>query len=122
VSASHGETRRYCQALDLVDDPQLIAEYQQYHRHIWPEIAQHLRQHGIQNMEIYRLGTRLFMIMETCASFDSAIFSRRSLENPKVCEWEALMWKYQRATPWTPNGEKWVAMERLFSLQEQTRS
>jgi L-rhamnose mutarotase len=112
-------SRRFCQALDLVDDPALIEEYQQHHRQIWPEIATHLRQYGIQQIEIYQLGNRLMMVMETTDDFDGGLFERRSLENPKVGEWEALMWKYQRPTPWTPAGEKWVEMTRIFSLAEQ---
>lgn len=112
-------TRRYCRALDLVDDPQLIADYERYHREIWPEITGHLRRYGIAEMEIYRLGTRLMMVMETTENFDSEEFARRSLADPKVCEWEALMWRYQRPTPWTPPDEKWVAMTRIFSLTEQ---
>lgn len=112
-------SRRYCQALDLIDDPQLIAEYQQHHQRIWPEIAAHLREFGVLNMEIYQLGNRLFMVMETTEDFDGNLLARRSLENPKVCEWEALMWKYQRPTPWTPAGEKWVELTRIFSLAEQ---
>lgn len=112
-------TRRYCQALDLADDPALIEEYQRYHREIWPEITAHLRCYGIADMEIYRLGNRLMMVMETTEDFDSGLFERRSLEDPKVCEWEALMWKYQRPTPWTPAGAKWVEMEKIFSLAGQ---
>jgi L-rhamnose mutarotase len=111
---------RYCQALDLAEDPQLIAEYRQYHQHIWPEIAQHLRRYCIAEMEIYLLGTRLVMIMETSPDFDAEVFAKQSEQDAKVGEWEKLMWKYQRATPWTPAGEKWVAMERIFSLQEQS--
>ncbi len=114
--------RRYCQALDLADDPVLIEEYQRYHREIWPEITAHLRRYGIADMEIYRLGNRLMMVMETTEDFDSGLFERRSLEDPKVCEWEALMWKYQRPTPWTPAGEKWVEMEKIFSLAGQAPS
>ena len=112
-------TRRYCRALDLVDDPQLIADYERYHREIWPEITGHLRLYRIAEMEIYRLGTRLMMVMETTEDFDNEEFARRSLADPKVYEWEALMWRYQRPTPWTPAGEKWVAMTRIFSLTEQ---
>ncbi|WP_428943881.1 L-rhamnose mutarotase [Pantoea sp. FN060301] len=114
--------RRYCQALDLADDAQLIAEYRQHHRRIWPEITQHLRQYGIVDMEIYLLGNRLVMMMETAAGFDSERFALASERDPKVCEWEALMWKYQRPTPWTPPGEKWRAMEKIFCLREQDRS
>ncbi|QUG75306.1 L-rhamnose mutarotase [Erwinia sp. E602] len=111
--------KRFVQALDLQDDPQLIAEYRQHHQRIWPEIAAHLRQHGILSMEIYLLGTRLVMVMETGADYDAAAFNAASLGHPKVQEWEALMWRYQCATPWTPDGEKWVPMENIFSLTDQ---
>lgn len=114
--------RRYCQALDLADDAQLIEEYRQHHHRIWPEITRHLRRYGIVNMEIYLLGNRLVMMMETVADFDNERFARESGRDAKVCEWEALMWKYQRPTPWTPPGEKWVVMEKIFSLREQDTS
>jgi len=111
--------QRYCQALDLADDPELQQQYRQLHQQIWPEITRHLRRYGITQMEIYLLGTRLVMIMETAPDFDAAQFAARSEQDAKVREWEALMWRYQRPTPWTPPGEKWVAMERIFSLQSQ---
>lgn len=111
--------RRYCQALDLRESPALIAEYQRLHQRIWPEIAAHLRDHGILEMEIYRLGTRLFMLMEVSGEFDASRFNLASQNHPDVQRWEALMWQYQVATPWTPAGEKWVEMERIFSLTQQ---
>jgi len=111
---------RYCLALDLQDDPALIQEYEQYHRKIWPEIAAHLRQQGVCAMEIYRLGTRLVMLMET----DDAVYSPERMAqaargNPRVQEWEALMWRFQAPTPWTPAGEKWVPMSEIFNLAQQ---
>lgn len=116
----NGARRRYCQALDLVDSPALIAEYEAHHRQIWPEVAAHLRSHGITQMEIYRLGNRLFMIMEVDADFDERRFAQQSLDHPVIQRWEALMWRYQVPTPWTPEGEKWAAMTRIFSLQDQS--
>ena len=110
---------RICQALDLVDSPALIAEYQAHHQRIWPEVAAHLRQHGILDMEIYRLGTRLFMVMEVSDTFDPTAFAEASDANPHIQRWEALMWHYQLPTPWTPPGDKWVTMDRLFSLADQ---
>lgn len=110
---------RYCLALDLVDDAEHIAEYQRLHQHIWPEVATHLRQHGIVNMEIYRLGNRLCMVMEVNEQFNAQDFAQASEQDPQIQRWEALMWQFQRPTPWTPAGEKWVAMARIFSLQDQ---
>jgi len=111
---------RYCLALDLKDDAALIARYEEYHRRIWPEIAAHLRAHGVTGMEIYRLGTRMTMVMETDdAVYDAAAMAQAMQSDPKVQEWETLMWKFQAPTPWTPQGEKWTPMAKIFDLAAQ---
>lgn len=107
---------RYCLALDLKDDPALIAEYEQFHEQIWPEIEHSIYQSGITDMEIYRVGNRLFMIMETTDSFSFAEKSRMDADNAQVQAWETLMWRYQQALPTAKPGEKWVLMERIFKL------
>ena len=108
---------RHCLALDLKDDPALIAEYVAYHRNIWLEVRAHLHAHGVTGMEIYRLGTRMVMLMETDdARYDGQAMAAATRNDPKIREWEALMWKFQAPTPWTPEGEKWVGMERIFEL------
>jgi L-rhamnose mutarotase len=109
-------TRRWCLALDLRDDPALIAEYCRLHEDIWPEIADSIREAGIIEMEIWRTGNRLTMIMETDERFDPAAKASADASNPKVAQWESLMWRYQQAIPWAATGEKWVAMERVFRL------
>lgn len=108
---------RHCLALDLKDDPKLIAEYEAYHRSIWPEVRAHLHAQGVTGMEIYRLGTRMVMLMETDdARYDAEAMAAASRNDPKIREWEELMWKFQVPTPWTPEGEKWVGMGRIFEL------
>ena len=107
---------RYCLALDLKDDPTLISEYERYHERIWPEITKSIRDAGIENMEIYRLGTRMFMIMEANESFSFEAKRKADEADPKTQEWEALMWKYQQALPQAKPGEKWLKMERIFNL------
>lgn len=107
---------RHCLALDLVDDPQLIAEYEDYHRNVWPEIKKSITDSGIQNMEIYRAGNRLFMIMEVNDTFSFDRKGAMDAANPKVQEWEQLMWKYQQALPVAKPGEKWILMDKIFSL------
>ncbi|OIN58250.1 L-rhamnose mutarotase [Arsenicibacter rosenii] len=107
---------RYCLALDLKDDPALIAEYERYHEKIWPEIDESIRSAGITNMEIYRIGPRLFMIMETDDTFSFDRKAAADAANPKVQEWEALMWRYQQALPMAKPGEKWLLMDRIFAL------
>jgi L-rhamnose mutarotase len=107
---------RYCLALDLKDDPTLIAEYDAYHKKIWPEIEASIKGSGIQQMEIYRAGNRLFMIMETTSSFNLQQKIKDDAANPKVQEWETLMWKYQQALPHAEQGEKWMLMKKIFEL------
>jgi L-rhamnose mutarotase len=111
---------RYCLALDLKDDPELIARYEEWHREVWPDVVRHIREQGVSNMEIYRLGTRLFMIMETDdAIYDAKRMAEAALNDPVVQQWEALMWEFQAPTPWTPAGQKWVLMDRIFDLRQQ---
>ncbi|MGW8265971.1 MAG: L-rhamnose mutarotase [Longimicrobiales bacterium] len=112
-------TRRYCMALDLEDDSTLIAEYERHHEEIWPEITRSIRESGIEDMEIYRIGNRLFMVMEVSDDFSFEAKARADAADPRVQEWEALMWRFQRALPWAMPGEKWVRMKRIFSLGEQ---
>lgn len=107
---------RYCLALDLVNDDKLIAEYEAYHRDVWPEIKKSILDEGILQMEIYRFGNRLFMIMEVNETFNFADKAAADAANHKVQEWEQLMWKYQQAIPGTKPGEKWVLMDKIFSL------
>ena len=109
---------RYCLALDLKDDPQLIEEYEKYHQHVWDEIKKSITDSGITNMEIYRTGNRLFMIMETNENFNFEKKAAMDNANPKVQEWEQLMWKFQQPLPWAKEGEKWILMEKIFNLYE----
>ena len=110
--------KRYCLAVDLVDDPQLIAEYENRHKkeNAWPAITESITGSGIKNMEIYRSGNRLFMIMETEDSFSFERKAAMDDSNPVVQEWEQLMWQFQQPLPWAKKGEKWILMDKIFQL------
>lgn len=108
--------KQFCLALDLVDEPTLIAEYEAYHRAVWPEIKASIQEAGIGQMEIYRTGNRLFMIIKADESFSFEKKSAADATNEKVQEWEQLMWKYQQALPGSQPGEKWILMDKIFSL------
>ena len=109
---------RYCLACDLKDDPALIESYKAYHssEKAWPEITASIKDAGILDMEIYLIGNRLFMIMEVDESFDFEKKAKMDKANPKVQEWEQLMWKFQQELPWAQKGEKWMLMDRIFKL------
>ena len=112
------DTRRYCLALDLKDDPELINTYKNYHGpgEVWPEITRSIRQSGIRDLEIYLLGNRLFMIMEVDETFSFEEKAEADANDPKVQEWEQLMWRFQQPLAWAGPGEKWLLMERIFEL------
>lgn len=111
--------QRFCFALDLKDDPELIKKYIEYHENVWPEILESITDTGIIEMEIYNVGNRLFLIMETDQDFDPKTKAEADKKNPKVQEWEALMDTYQKRLPFSKEGQKWVPMDRIFSLKEQ---
>lgn len=108
--------RKYVLALDLKDDAELISVYEQWHANVWPEIIASIRDAGIEDMEIFRVGNRLMMIMEVSETFDFAAKSAADATNAKVQEWETLMWNFQQPLPFAKNGEKWMLMEKIFSL------
>ena len=108
--------KRYCFALDLINDEQSIAEYEMYHRNVWPEVLVSIKESGIRQLDIYRTGNRLFMMMETIDNFSLEEKALADQANAKVQAWETLMWKYQQSLPLAKPGEKWVLMEKLFTL------
>lgn len=107
-------------ALDLKDDPALIAEYEHWHRpeNIWPEIVASIRAAGIRDLEIFRAGNRLVMVMDVPDDFSPAAKAAADAADPRVQAWEALMSKFQQRLPFAEPGEKWVPMTRMFSLRE----
>lgn len=111
-------SNRYCLALDLKDHPDLIKEYIDYHSpgKVWPEVLASIKDSGIRNMEIYRTGNRLFMIMEVSDDFSFEKKAVMDKEHEKVQEWEELMWKFQQALPGAKPGEKWVLMDKIFEV------
>jgi L-rhamnose mutarotase len=109
--------KRYCLTLDLKDEPALVVEYRRHHLKIWPEITSSIKDAGIVDMEIYLLGTRMFMVMEVDQRFSFDAKAKADAANPKVREWEELMWKFQQPLPQAKPGEKWLLMERIFKLE-----
>jgi len=110
--------KRFCLALDLVDDQVLMAEYKKYHEKIWPEITASIVDAGIEDLQIYCVGNRMFMIMEVNDTFSFERKATMDAKNPKTEEWETLMWKYQQALPTAKEGEKWLMMDKVFQLEK----
>lgn len=109
-------TQKHCLALDLKDDPALMAEYKAYHKDVWPAIIKSIKDAGITVLDIYNVGNRMFMIIEADEDFSFEKKSAMDVGNTTVQDWEALMWKFQQALPWAAPGQKWMLMEKIFQL------
>ena len=109
---------RYCFALDLKDDDALIEEYETHHRAVWPEVRDSFYRAGITDVELYRTGNRLFMILDTTDDFSLAKKSRIDSEDPIVQKWETLMGTYQQPLPWAGESGKWVLMKRIYKFNQ----
>lgn len=106
--------KRYCQTLDLVDDPDLISKYCEVHKHVWPEIIEGQKAVGILDMQIFRRGTRLFMICDTVDDFDWERDMELLTGMPRQAEWEAYVAEFQGADPSMSSSSKWQMMELIF--------
>ncbi|MDP4210109.1 MAG: L-rhamnose mutarotase [Bacteroidota bacterium] len=112
--------KRFCKTLELRNNPDLIAAYKKAHSkgQVWPEITQGMREVGILDMEIYLLGTRLFMIMDTVPDFDHEKAMAELATKPRQAEWEAHMAQFQDSSAEATADEKWQLMERIFKFGE----
>lgn len=109
--------KRYSLTLDLKNDAELIQQYEEIHKEVWPEIISSIKESGIENMEIYRYETRLFMIMDVNDNFSFEKKNESDKQNEKVQQWEKLMWRYQEPLPGSAEGEKWKLMNTIFVLK-----
>ena len=109
--------RKYCLACDLKDDENLIKAYEDYHKDVWPEIKDSLKQAGILEMEIYRTGNRLVMIIHVDRDFSFEKKAELDLSNPIVQQWERLMSEFQKQIPWAGPDVKWVLMNMVFEFK-----
>jgi L-rhamnose mutarotase len=110
---------RYCLTLDLKNNESAIAEYKRYHIKVWHEVKKSLLDAGVVVMEIYLLGTRMFMIMDVDDTFSLSAKAAADAVNVKVQEWETTMHKFQQQLPEARHDQWWMVMDKIFSLDEQ---
>ena len=106
--------KRYCQTLTLVDNPEMVSQYVEAHRHVWPEVIEGQRDVGIMSMEIWRSGRSLFMIMDTVDEFDFERGMTKLATLPRQAEWEAYVSQFQGCAAGASSAEKWKLMDRIF--------
>lgn len=110
--------KRFCQTLEVVDDPEMVEAYVREHSKVWPEVQAGIREVGILDMQIYALGNRMFMIMDTVDEFDWVKDNARLATLPRQAEWEAHVAKLQGADPAAVSTEKWKLMTKIFELEK----
>lgn len=108
--------KRYCQTMDLRDNPELIAEYKRRHSQVWPEIIEGIKAVGILDMQIFLLGHRLMMIVDAPLDFQWDEAMSRLATLPRQQEWETYMSLFQDCSAEATSDEKWQMMERIFCL------
>ena len=109
--------KRIAYTIDLQDNPELIEEYCEHHRNVWPEVQAGLKQVGLIEMNIFRLGRRLFMLIDVDDEFDVETGMPAYLAtHPRCQEWEDLMDQYQSPLPDAKPGEKWSEMENICRI------
>lgn len=121
---SQVQLQRRCFALDLRDDPEVIEKYKHWHRPGGPpaEVTRSLRDTGIVSLDIYLIGNRLFMIMDSDPAAPTRTGSTDDNHNPHVRAWEALMGELQQDLPFPnrgPGAGKWRLLEHIYSLADQ---
>ncbi|MDQ0839908.1 L-rhamnose mutarotase [Sphingomonas faeni] len=113
-------SRRICLALDLVDDADLIAEYDHWHRvgNTDPAVIRSIRDAGISDMQIYRAHDRLFMIIEASDAYSDDAKAAADAANPPVVAWVAKMTRFQQPIPAAGPDGTWYPMDRIFRLTD----
>jgi L-rhamnose mutarotase len=111
--------KTYCFALDLHDDPALIAQYKRWHQldTIWPEVLQQVKAPGVVSQEIYLAGDRLILILTTTDDFSLQAKAASDAASTTMQKWEEFMWKFQKPLPFAKPGQKWVPMEKIFDVR-----
>jgi L-rhamnose mutarotase len=111
-------SRRYCFALDLLNDAALIQEYRRMHEpgNVWPDVIDHIRARGVESMEIWQRGDRLYMVLEAAEDYPRDV--TKAPTQAQNDRWEAYMSSFQRVLPGLPEGQKWAPMQRVFVLAD----
>lgn len=112
---------RHVLLLDLKDEAEAIAAYRHWHRPGGPPVAitQAIRGGGVAELDIWQVGNRLVMIMETTLDHDPVANAARDAADPEVQAWETLMDTFQQRLPFASQGQKWLPAEQIYSLGDQ---
>jgi L-rhamnose mutarotase len=110
-------TKSIAQVVDLIDDPEIIAKYEEYHRNAWPEVREKQKAIGIERMEIFRSGNHLFMYMTVPDDFDLGQDFKKFKGSPRNKEWNDIMSSYMQKVPQANENELWHVMPLAFDSE-----
>lgn len=118
VKQYHQPVKRYCQFMEIKSDPELISKYIKCHSkgQAWEEVLDGIREVGILEMELYILGNKVVMIVETPLDFDWESAMEKLSTLPRQAEWESFVAEMQGADPLASSAAKWQLMDRFFYL------
>lgn len=102
--------------LCLKPDPDTISAYRRYHAAVWPEVTARLRACGVEQMQIFLRGSRMFMYLVTDDTFDPARDFARINDDPVSARWNEMMAALQERAPEAREDEWWAPMEQVFDL------
>ena len=105
--------KTYVMALDLIDDEKIISDYEKYHKNVWPEVLESIKELGIMRMRIFRISNRMFMVIDTKDSYDPDKIMDYANTNPKADEWNNIMMKFQQKVPGAKPNEWWASMKQV---------
>ncbi|MDE6650731.1 MAG: L-rhamnose mutarotase [Muribaculaceae bacterium] len=110
--------KRYCQILEISENPELIRSYRECHSRekAWREIMEGIRSVGILEMELYIHDNTVVMIVETPLDFEWKTAMARLAGLPRQAEWEAFVAQFQGCDATATSDQKWQLMERMFYL------
>jgi L-rhamnose mutarotase len=114
------KTTRTCLALDLKDNPDLIAEYEKMHtlEGIWKEIPKGIKAGGIADMQIYRIGNHMFMIVDLIDGETVETSFEKIGKMDRQPEWAVFMATFQQKLAEAQPNEHWAKMKQVFALND----
>lgn len=108
---------------DLVNDSAAISQYEYFHskQGVWPELKKANEASGISEIQIFRFGNRLVMMVTYPKNADLAKMDSLYVSaDPKVKEWGLLMSAFQKSLPGVDSSQKWVKMKSIHHYKEGT--
>jgi L-rhamnose mutarotase len=103
--------QRFGQVLGI--KPEAIAQYEELHAHVWPEVLATIHACNIRNYSIFRYENLLFAYFEYIGD-DFAADMARMAADPKTQEWWGVCMPLQSKLPEAGPDEWWAAIREVF--------